>query len=82
MISFEVMGHSQSTLTRRGRYYEVPNKQSDQKKKSMEEKNAILLAYLLSKSKTSMVEFFRLLHEKLKVWWTKFPKNPSEHARS
>ena len=47
----------------------------------MEEKNATLLAYLLSKSINEYGGILCLLHEKLKVWWKFFPKKLSEHAR-
>ena len=47
----------------------------------MEEKNASLLAYVLSKSINEYGGILCLLHEKLKVWWKIFPKKLSEHAR-
>ena len=62
-------------------YSEVPNKRADRNKRAGLEKNATLPAYLLSKSINEYGGIFRLLYEKLKVWWTKFPKKPSEQAR-
>lgn len=47
----------------------------------MEEKNATLLAYLLSKSINEYGGILCLLHEKLKEWGNFFPKKLSEHAR-
>ena len=47
----------------------------------MVEKNASLLAYVISKSINEYGGILCLLHEKLKVWWKIFPKKLSEHAR-
>ena len=62
-------------------YYKVPNiRQADQNKRAGLEKNATLLAYLLSKLINEQGGIFRLLHEKLRAGWKENLKNLSEHA--
>ena len=61
-------------------YSEVPNRRADRSKQAGLEKNATLLAYLLSKSINKKGGIFRLLHEKLRAGWNENLKNLSEHA--
>ena len=61
-------------------YSEVPNRQADRNKRAGLEKNAILLAYLLSKLINEQGGTFCLLHEKLRAGWKENLKNLSEHA--
>ena len=68
------------TLTLVTNYSEVPNGQADRNKRAGLEKNATLLAYLLSKSINEQGGIFRLLHEKLQAGWNENLKNLSEHA--
>ena len=63
-----------------GCYSEVPNRQADWNKQSGLEKNATLLAYLLSKSINKQGGMFRSLHEKLQAGWKGNLKNLSKHA--
>ena len=59
-------------------YSEVPNRQADPNKRAGLEKNATLLAYLLSKSINEQSGIFRLLHEKLRAGWNENLKNLSK----
>ena len=61
-------------------YSEVPNRTADRNKRAGLEKNASLLAYLLSKSINEQGGIFSLLHEKLQAGWNENLKNLSEHA--
>jgi hypothetical protein len=55
-------------------YSEIPNRAADRNKQ------ATLVAYLLSKSINMQGGIFCLLHEKLRVGWKENLKNLSEHA--
>ena len=55
-------------------YSEVPNRRAGL------DKNAALLAYLLSKSINEQGGIFHLLLEKLRAGWNENLKNLSEHA--
>ena len=59
---------------------EVPNRRAEWNKQAGLEKNATLLAYLLSKSINKVGGFFCLLHEKLQAGWNENLKNLSKHA--
>ena len=61
-------------------YSEVPNRRADRNKQAGLEKNASLLAHLLSKSINEQGGIFRLVHKKLRVGWRENLQNLSEHA--
>ena len=61
-------------------YSEVPNRRADCNKPAGLEKNATLLAYLLSKLINEQGGIFHLLHEKLRAGWKENLKNLSKHA--
>ena len=61
-------------------YSEVPNRQADRNKQAGLEKNATLLASLLSKSINEQGGIFRLLHEKMRAGWKQNLKKLSRHA--
>ena len=61
-------------------YSEVPNRRADCNKPAGLEKNATLLAYLLSKLINEQGGIFHLLHEKLRTGWNENLKILSEHA--